>query len=214
MMAIVKLPDRFTTSASYTMLVALHGSGGTAEGFAPTFSSFSRESVVVAVPQGEFPMPTDGYSWFSGATDRSLWESYDTRSVRDLVELIAEIRTRYRINRVVVFGFSQGALLAYMAGLLHPSLVSGVVAVSGGMPEIDQEGSIVHAQHIADARNLKLFIARGFSDGRVEREVFVSQRDFFTSRGYSVTALEYVGNHYLTDDLLWQVLLWLKRHPW
>jgi len=214
MMAIVKLPDRFRSSASYTMLVALHGSRGTAEGYAPSFSSFSSESVVVAVPQGEFAQPAGGYSWFYPTNDRSLWESYDTRTVRDLVELVSEIRARYRINRVIVLGFSQGASLAYMMGLLNPSLVSGVVAVSGYLPEIDQEGSIVHAQHVDSARNVKMFVARGVSDGYVEREAFLSQRDFFASRGYSVTSLEYDGDHQLTDQLLWQVLLWFKRHPW
>jgi predicted esterase len=153
-----------------------------------------------------------GFSWFFLTDDRSLWEPYDTRAVQDLVALIAEIRGRYRINRVIVFGFSQGASMAYMLGLLNPALVWGVVAVSGYLPEIDGEGSIVHAQDVTNARTVKVFIARGSSDGIVSRDAFVSQRDLFTSRGYSVTALEYVGNHYLTDELLAQVLLWLKTH--
>jgi phospholipase/carboxylesterase len=212
MTAIVKLPERFNGAGTYTMVVALHGSGGTAEGFAPVFASFAAESVVVAVPQAEFAMPGGGYSWFFLTSDRSLWESYDTRTVRDLEALIAEIRGRYPINRVIVFGFSQGASLAYMLGLLDPALVWGVVAVAGYLPEIDGEGSIVHAQDVTDARTVKLFIARGSSDGYVAREAFLSQRDLFLARGYSVTALEYVGNHYLTDELLRQVLRWLKTH--
>jgi len=214
MTAIVKLPERFGGSKTYTMIVALHGSGGTAEGFAPAFSSFASESVVVAVPQGEFESPPGHYSWFYNTSDSSLWASYDTRSVGDLVELISEIRGRYRINRVVVLGFSQGATLAYMIGLLNPSLVSGVVAVSGYMPEVDGFGSIVHSGDVADARSVRLYIARGSSDSYVPREAFVTQRDYFASRGYSVTSLEYDGNHYLTDEMLWQVLLWLKVHPW
>jgi len=113
---------------------------------------------------------------------------------------------------VIVFGFSQGASMAYMLGLLNPALVWGVVAVSGYLPEIDGAGSIVHAQDVTDARSVQMFIARGSSDGIVGRDAFVSQRDLFTSRGYSVTTLEYVGNHYLTDELLGQVLLWLKTH--
>jgi phospholipase/carboxylesterase len=212
-MAILKLPAGYDSSRNYTLLVALHGSGGTAAGLAPTFLSLARASVFVAVPQGEYRISAGGYSWFYLTSDRSLWEEYDTRSVGGVVTLIADIRARYRIGRVFVLGFSQGASLAYMTGLRNPSLVSGILAISGYMPEIDGVGSIVHAQDVADARNVNIFVARGGSDDLVSRQTYTAQRDFFASNGYSVTAYEFAGGHYLTDELLGQVLQWLRGQP-
>ena len=204
-------PVNYDSTATYPLLVGLHGNGGSAAEFAGAFSTFGEESLVVAVAQGEYAKSGGGYSWFYLTEDRSLWEAYDTRSVNTLVELIGAIRARYRIGKVFVLGFSQGVSLAYMTGLRNPSLVSGVLAISGYVPEIDQVGSVVHAQDVAAGSGVKLFIARGFSDAVVPREVFTAQRDFFTANGYDVTAREYPGGHYITDDLQVEIRVWLRQ---
>ncbi len=129
-----------------------------------------------------------------------------------MVGLISEIGARHRTGKIFVLGFSQGASLAYMVGLRNPSVVTGVLALSGRMPEVDREGSIVHAEHIEAARDVKMFIARGTSDAAVGRQVFTTQRDFFLSNGYSVTSFEYAGGHYLTPELLSAVWEWLEMH--
>ena len=209
--AILKLPEQYDNSKTYPLLVALHGNGGTSASFAPLFSSIAGASVLVAVPQGEYRKPAGGYSWFYETSDRSLWEAYDTRSVAGVVALISDIRARYPIGKVFVLGFSQGASLAYMAGLRNPSLVAGIAAISGYLPEIDREGSIVHAQDVANARNVEIFVARGVSDSLVSRQTYTAQRDFLLSNGYSVTEFEFAGAHYLTEDLLFRALQWLSE---
>lgn len=210
--AILKLPEPYDKTKQYTLLVALHGNGGTAASLAPAFSSFSKESLMVAVPEGQYPKPSGGFSWFYETSDRSLWESYDTRSVESVLGLISEIRARYPVGKVFILGFSQGASLAYMIGLRNPSLVTGILAIGGAMPEIDQKGSIIHAQDVADAQRVKIFIAHGVSDDLVTKQTYTAQRDFFLSQGYSVTAQEYVGGHYLTTQLLGGVLQWVKKN--
>lgn len=208
--ALLALPEGYDSLKTYPLLVALHGNGGTAESFAPEFSSLWRDSLLVAVPQGEYEGPAGGRSWFFLTSDRTLWERYDTRTVSHVVELVAAIGDRYPVGEVFVLGFSQGASLAYMIGLRNPARVAGVLAIGGVLPEIDEPGSIVHAQHVADARNVRVFVARGTSDAAVGRDAFVSQRDFLLANGYSVTACEYSGGHWLTDDLLARVRRWLK----
>ena len=59
-----------------------------------------------------------------------------------------------------MFGFSQGATMAYLTALRNPALVSGVLAVGGGLPEIDREGSLVHAADVERARAVRVFTAR------------------------------------------------------
>jgi len=207
--ALVRLPARFDSAATYPLLVALHGYGGTATNLAPVFTPFAAESLVVAVPQAEFPGPPGGFSWFYRTGDRSLWDVFDTRSVNDLLELIAALRARYRIGKVFVLGFSQGASLAYMTGLRNPALVSGVLAIGGYPPEIDRAGSIIHEQDIAGARRLPLYIAHGTRDSTVGRHVFQAQLEYFRSEGYAVTAVEYAGGHTLPPALMAHVRQWL-----
>lgn len=211
--ALLKLPQAYDSSKAYPLLVALHGNGGTAQGFAPAFSSFARDSLLVAVPEGEHPGPGGGRSWFYLTQDRSLWEECDTRSVDHVVELATAIAARHRVDGVFMLGFSQGASLAYMVGLRNPSQVRGVVAIGGVFPDVDQPGAIVHASHVQGARNVKIFVARGITDLAVSREAFVSQRDFLLAHGYSVTAYEYAGGHVLTEDLLARVRAWIRAQP-
>ena len=92
--AILKLPERYDSSKTYALLIALHGNGGTAAGFAPAFSSLAGDSLLVAVPQGEYAKSGGGYSWFYLTNDRSLWEEYDTRSVDHVAELASAIGAR------------------------------------------------------------------------------------------------------------------------
>jgi predicted esterase len=210
--AILEFPERYDSARTYPLLVALHGNGGTAAELDSGLASLDRTGILVAVPQGEHAKPAGGYSWFLETSDRSIWEASDARTVDRVVELIAAIGARYRIGKVCILGFSQGASLAYMTGLRNPALVTGVLAIGGHFPDVDREGSILHLQDVINARNVKVFVARGRSDPHVSRRVFTDQQDFLKSRGYAVTAYEYAGAHYLTPDLLARVARWIRRY--
>ena len=210
--AILKFPEHYDSATTYPLLVALHGNGGMAAELDSGLSSLDRAAMLIALPQGEYAGPAGGYSWFLRTADRSRWETSDARTVDHVVELIAAIGARYRTGKVFLFGFSQGASLAYMTGLRNPELVTGIVAIGGHLPEVDREGSIVHAQDVVNARNVKVFVARGRSDPHVSPQVFTNQRAFLVSHGYAVTAYEYAGAHYLTSDLLARVGRWIRRN--
>lgn len=207
---LLKLPRGFDAKKKYPLLVALHGNGGNAEGLSPAFNGFRDKQILIALPQGGYPKAIGGYSWFYETPDRSVWEAEDRNSVSRVVEAISEVASSYPVEKVYLFGFSQGVSLAYMIGLLHPSLVSGVAAVSGIMPEIDKEGSILHAADIEKAKNVRIFIARGTSDGLLERRHLTSQNEYFINKGFSVTLCEFQGGHTLTSELMGRVLEWLR----
>jgi phospholipase/carboxylesterase len=210
--AILKFPEHYDSAQAYPLLVALHGNGGTAAEFDSGLASLDRASLLVAVPQGEYARAGGGYSWFLETPDRSLWEANDTRTVDHVVELVGAIGARYRVGKVFVLGFSAGASLAYMTGLRNPSLVTGILAIGGHLPEIDREGSILHAEDLANGRSVRVFIARGMADPYVGQRIFTNQRDFLASRGFAVTAYEYVGAHHLTSELLARVARWIRRY--
>ena len=208
--SIVKLPEDYDATKQYPLLVTLHGNGGTADSFAPAFSGYAQEGIVLAVPQGAYAKLAGGYSWYYLTSDRSLWEEYDSEAVSNLMEAVNQIKRDFSVGPVFVLGFSQGASMAYFAGLLNPSLVTGVLAIGGQMPEVDQEGSIVHAQDIADAQGVKLFIAHGTNDPLVPQSTYTNQVLFFKAHGYDVTTHEYDGGHYLTAGLLDTAMQWMK----
>jgi predicted esterase len=208
---VVRLPADLDPARQYPLLVVLHGYGGTAEGFATAFDAYAGEDIFLAAPQG--PVAAAGaWSWYLATDDRSLWPASDGATVAGVVEMIRDVQSRYRVGKVFVLGFSQGVMMAYMVGLLNPTLVTGVVAVAGAMPEVDQEGSIVHAADITAARDVKLSITRGAMDAAVDRSFYTAQRDFFTNNQYDVTAYEFIGVHTIPAEVLDRVLPWLKAN--
>ena len=208
---LLKLPRWYDEKKKYTLLVALHGNGGDAEGLSPAFNSFRNERIIVALPHGGYPNSYGGYSWFYKTADRSVWAKKDMLSVSGVVEVISEVASSYPIEKVYVLGFSEGASLAYMTGLRNPALVAGVAAIAGIMPEIDSDGAVIHTDDIEKAVGVRMFIARGTSDGLVKRKHLTSQYEYFSNKGYVMTLCEFQGGHTLTAELLGKLLEWLKK---
>jgi phospholipase/carboxylesterase len=210
----VLLPVGFNEDVAYPLLIVLHGNGGTAEIFLQNFRGYRKKHMIVAAPQGQYSRLIGGrigFSWFAEAGGKELWEYADPMCVESLMEVVRELTSKYKIRSLFVLGFSQGASAAYMVGLLHPSRVTGVIALSGHLPAIGEEGGIVTTANVEEARALKVFVARGKDDPVVSREVYELQREFLTAHGFEVTPLEFEGSHALTDELLEAVASWIDE---
>jgi len=209
--AVLVPPAADDSARTYPLLVALHGYGDTAAGFVRAFGGGSWERCFVAVPEAEHAVANGGTSWFQLTRDRTQWEAADRRTVATVVALIGALRSRYRIGEVYLLGFSQGAALAYQTGLLNPSLVSGIAAISGGLPPIDTVGAIVHAADLAGATGPRILVARGRDDPAVGHRALREQADFLVSRGFAVTRYEFAGGHDLPAEALERVARWMRE---
>jgi phospholipase/carboxylesterase len=208
---IIIRPANYEPDRKYPLLVALHGYGGTAEGLSQAFASYAHLPILVAFPQGAFVRPAGGYSWFRRVEDRSQWPQEDESGVARILDCISAVSGRYAVKNVIVFGFSQGASLAYMTGLRNPALVEGIAAVAGGLPEIDGRDSIIDSARIAAARRVKIFIARGTDDRAVDRETYVRQKEYLSAHGFQIETMEFGGDHHLTFELLVRIWNWIDR---
>ena len=211
--AILAQPAPYDSARAYPLLVALHGYGDTAPGFAQAFGAGSWERCFVAIPEAETALANGGTSWYPLTSDRTRWPALDGHAVAAVVALIEAVRARYHVGAVYVLGFSQGATLAYQIGLLHPDLVSGVLAVAGRLPDVDTVGAIVHAADLERARGLRILVARGRDDPTLPRRAFLGQADFFASRGYAVTRYEFAGGHDLPAEVMVRISRWLREAP-
>jgi phospholipase/carboxylesterase len=208
--AILKLPAGYDSTRTYPLVVALHGNGGTAGVFAPSFGAVAEAGYFVAVPEAQYARPDGGYSWYYLTSDRTLHEVYDSLPVRAVVGLVQAIRGSYRIGDVYLLGFSQGASLAYMTGFLHPAQFRGILAISGWLPAIDTVGAIVHAADVDSAAGLRVFVARGRDDTVILREEFLAQTDLLVAHGYPFSSYEFDGGHVLTNEVMTRALQFLR----
>lgn len=116
------LPRPFDAKAVHHVLIALHGHGSDRRQFASDKRGECQGARDAAAAHGmifispDYRAPT---SWMGPAAEA------------DLVQLIAELRQRHRVGKVVVMGGSMGGTSALIFASLHPELVAGVVALNG-----------------------------------------------------------------------------------
>jgi phospholipase/carboxylesterase len=126
--------------AELPLIIALHGRGDTAEGFAPLFRDFPAAArVAVLRPPHEW---SGGQAWFLPARahleNRSAIAAELVMLADRVVATADAIRAVRRTRgRPVVMGFSQGGMLTWTVALRHPRAVAAALPVSGFLfPEV------------------------------------------------------------------------------
>jgi phospholipase/carboxylesterase len=117
---------------SRRLMVVLHGLGDSMEGYRwlpPSLQLPWLNCLLVNAPDSYYT----GFSWY---------DIYDNpapgieRSRKLLVELLDDTRAKgFPTEETILFGFSQGCLMAIEIGARYPHLLAGVIGVSGYVHE-------------------------------------------------------------------------------
>lgn len=127
---VVVLPEAFDRAKPHPLLVVLHGHG-------------SDRWQYVTNPRDECRVARD-----VAASRRMILISPDYRAKTswmgpkaeaDLLQILQEIKGRYRIGKTIVCGGSMGASSALTFAALHPELVDGVAAMNGTANHLEYE---------------------------------------------------------------------------
>jgi dipeptidyl aminopeptidase/acylaminoacyl peptidase len=128
---VVVLPEDFRADVAHSVLIALHGHG-------------SDRWQFVKDGRGECKAARD-----AAAKHRLIYVSPDYRAKTswmgpkaeaDVVQIIEDLKAKYRVHKVIVSGGSMGGTAALTFAALHPDLVDGVVSLNGtaNLVEYDQ----------------------------------------------------------------------------
>lgn len=116
------LPQPFDAQSVHHVLIALHGHGSDRQQFATDKRGECQAARDAAAGRGMIYISPDyraKTSWMGPAAEA------------DLAQLIAELRTRHKVGKVVLMGGSMGGTSALIFTSLHPDLVAGVVSLNG-----------------------------------------------------------------------------------
>lgn len=185
-------------SAADAVVVLLHGRGATAQGIVNLAEPVYRHGVTFVAPQAA----------------RSRWFPYDSSEpvernephVSSALAAVDRVLEDVRdwgvpLERVVLFGFSQGATLASEYATRAPRRFGGVVALSGGLlgpagTTRDRDGATGGA-----LAGTPVFLGVGESDDRVSVDRVRETSAVFRALGGDVTERVYEGvGHEVTDD--------------
>ncbi|MHC4607074.1 MAG: CE1 family esterase, partial [Planctomycetota bacterium] len=115
------IPRSYNPKAGATLVVMCHGSNFDRTWAFDQFKAgqFRKDDIVVA-PDGPTPNGKGGFNFMQDEGDADK-----------VAALIRDLKRRLRINKVYVYGHSQGACFAYFFLGQYPALVDGICAHAG-----------------------------------------------------------------------------------
>ena len=194
---------------AYPTLVLLHGRGDSAAGIAPLGYEFERDDLLVISVQAPLELGgvmAGGYEWYRLREPRRLDEATLRASLDALAEFLDTIKAAYPVDpeRVVLLGFSQGAVMALGAQALRLESVAGVIALSGYFP-------IEVASEAGNLVGRPAFVAHGAHDDIIPVEAGRRTRDLLERHGVDLTYREYRMAHQVSAEEMGDVRGWLEK---
>ena len=192
---------------SYSTIVALHGRGADYSDLLPLIEALNIPGVLVIAPRAPYTFMNSGFAWY-GLQDEGIPSSDSfIPSLNRLRKFLREIRGIYPVDDKSVFllGFSQGAVMAYAAGLEEPKAFKGIVALSGYIPT--RSGLSLALENLS---GLAVFISHGINDELIPVRYGREAAKILTEARADVLYREYSMGHQIIDETIGDLAKWMR----
>ncbi len=201
-------------SGPHPTIVALHGWGANANDLIAIAPYLGGGRVQMICPQGSLVVPIGpamvGFGWFPLTGGSQLFDADAIGRGADQVrEFLAQAEARYAIDRqkLVLAGFSQGGLLAYLVALTAPARFAGLVAFSSWLPP-----PMVDLLRLDDARRrLPTLVQHGSEDETINVARGRQSVESLRTLGVPLTYREYTMGHEISAASLDGLSQWLEE---
>jgi len=213
----VHLPKNFDPDKNYTLLIGLHGNGGDANSFSTLWLYFENPDFIFAAPEGTYlrrpdvGVKTNQYSWEIQIHDTELWKRSDPLTMEYIVETAKYLSSIYKVDKVYLIGFSQGAAYAYISGIKNTNIFNGIMCFGGRFPEMGKSWSILSEGEVKNSKNLRVFIAHGTEDGALDFDNAVQTKTMLEKYNYNATFTGFKGGHFIPPNILNKAIKWMMQ---
>ena len=191
-------------------LVLMHGRATSEQDLVPLLDVFDPQRRLVGItPRGPLSLPPGGAHWYEvrqiGYPDPDTFHAAFGRLSSWLDRVLAE--QGVPLDRTILGGFSQGAVMAYALGLAggRPA-PAGILAMSGFMPTVDGL-----ELDLENRQGFPVAIAHGALDQIIGVEWGRDARDRLTAAGADVLYRESPVPHTLDPRELPTFTEWVRR---
>lgn len=187
------------------LLVLLHGLGSN-ERDLMAFAPYLDPRLTVVGFRAPRPYGFGGFAWFDIEwlpEGKVIDEDQAEESRSILIANIERLRTELSPSRVIVGGFSQGAMMSLGVALSRPDLVDGVLMMSGrGLPRF-------LATPPSAIQNVPFFVQHGVEDEVLPIEDGREVRDALQGLGVPLEYREYPMGHEVNMNSLQDAIQWV-----
>ena len=192
------------------VLVLSHGRGADEDDLWPLFDLLDPEGRMLgATPRGPLALPPGGAHWYQvrevGYPDPSTFHPTFSRAARWLDAFVAD--SGFGWDRVVLGGFSQGAVMSYALALGRGRpRPAGLLAASGFIPTVED-----FEIDLSDVTGWPVAIGHGTYDPIIGVEWGRDARDRLTQAGADVSFRESPMPHTIDPGWLEECRSWLQK---
>ena len=199
-------------------VIWLHGLGADGNDFAPIVPELHLPETLAVrfiFPNApEIPVTiNNGYvmrAWYdivSMSIDQRTDEKGVFCSVAALTDLIEkEIDRGIPADKIILAGFSQGAVIALTTGLLYPKRLGGIMGLSGYLPHADK----IFAEASQANQSVPIFLAHGTQDPVVPFMLGQMACDLLTKHHYQVSWHRYMMPHSVCGEEIKDISEWIE----
>lgn len=149
------------------LIIFLHGYGSNEQDLIGLSSQLRPDANYISV-RAPLTVGPGSYQWFNKKASNGDYEGVLrdlASSAQVLLDFINQATAKYhtRPGKVVLIGFSQGAIMCYEVGLRHPEALRGIGVLSGRLLPVLRE----ELKPTPALQALKVFIGHGMSDERL-----------------------------------------------
>jgi phospholipase/carboxylesterase len=186
-------------------VIALHGYGGEPNSLLEKIATILPPGCMMLAPRGSYAT-VGGYSWFILTRDRELLAKSDAIAVEQMQYLIQFVKDTYAPQRIVLFGHSQGAALAYLAAAQMKGDVSGLILFAA--QDIELALDRTSRRMLCD---MPVFLAHGQDDPIFPFASARKSRDLLIQAGAHVQFETFHGQHEIAENALVRARKWLTE---
>jgi phospholipase/carboxylesterase len=190
-------------------LILLHGRGADENDLIGLSEYFDERLFIISVRAPFSFAGTGGFSWFDIVDIGQPEPKMFTESYTKLMQFIGDVKKGYPVDpaKIILFGFSMGAMMSYVAALTHPDSVKGIVANSGLIPE--GAGLKYEWDKI---KNKPFFVGHGIHDSLVPVAFAKRSKELLETAGADLTYREYEMDHQIDEESLGDSIRWLSKY--
>jgi phospholipase/carboxylesterase len=205
---LVRLPEDYDPYYKYPLVVGLHGYGDSPGNFIQLWDRFYQPDFIYACPRAPYPFMENnltGYSWFVPYDDSMDIEAIDRLSSDYVVRVVNDLKDRYSVSDVFLFGFSQGCALTWMTGMYYPDEFRGLVGFAGRL-----DTTFIDMSEVGDLSGLDAFVASGTMDESVGVETGMEAVEILEELGVETVFRTWEGVHTVSRPVLLEAQEWME----
>lgn len=185
---VLVLPDGFDAKKTYEVMLALHGSGDTADNFARCWTSWmGKRDMILAVPEG---------------IDNRMWQDGDLERITETLEDVLK-NFPGDAKRVLLTGHSAGCFMGFQLIALKPDLFSGFGGTAAGL--ILERRGLKEKDYEAAAAKVSVYYGVGKKDPN--HQLYASTIEVLNKCKFNFTAEDPDGvGHTITNEMVKNML--------